>query len=163
MESIRCKISRENPWSSIQGNNQLCIFQSLFKRFTVCQVNMLFKFWVDTFNPYWQLTILTLGKLELHWDWIRKTYCNGPKKINFVVLLELNMWLGCSCHELLSRSVNRDILSKLESSMRFNYIPRFYAYFEEMHTSCTFLNDTTSVNILSLVLLASNIKIQPQG
>jgi hypothetical protein len=64
--------------------------------------------------------------------------------------------------EFHSRSVNRDVLSKMESRMKFNYIPRYYAYFEEMHTSTTFLNDTTSVNVLSVILLASNIRIQPR-
>ena len=59
------------------------------------------------------------------------------------------------------RSVNRDMLDKLDNKLKADYIPRWYVYFEKMHTSDTFLSDTTSASLLSLVLLAANISYLP--
>merc|ERR1719228_658866 len=56
------------------------------------------------------------------------------------------------------RSVNRDVLKKVSSTAWSASIPRWFTYFEKMHSSDTFIHDSTAVSPLSLLFLASNIK-----
>jgi len=63
------------------------------------------------------------------------------------------------CLEFHPKSVNRGVLAQMESTMRAEYVPRLYTYFEKMHTSSTFLNDTTAASPMCLLLLASNVKM----
>jgi len=58
------------------------------------------------------------------------------------------------------RSVNRHILDDLEKMMKKQYIPRYFVYYEVLHTTSTFLTHTTSANKLTLALLASNLYLQ---
>eukprot|EP00092_Neocalanus_flemingeri_P037030 GFUD01040313.1.p1 GENE.GFUD01040313.1~~GFUD01040313.1.p1 ORF type:complete len:850 (-),score=282.83 GFUD01040313.1:55-2604(-) len=55
------------------------------------------------------------------------------------------------------RSCNRDIVKRVSSSAWESSIPRWFTYFEKMHSSDTFLHDSTAAGPLSLLLLASNI------
>ena len=55
------------------------------------------------------------------------------------------------------RSCNRDIVKRVSSSAWESTIPRWFTYFEKMHSSDTFLHDSTAAGPLSLLLLASNI------
>ena len=55
------------------------------------------------------------------------------------------------------RSCNRDIVKRVSSANWEARIPRWFTYFEKMHSSDTFLHDSTAAGPLSLLLLASNI------
>jgi len=55
------------------------------------------------------------------------------------------------------RSCNRDIVKRVSSANWESRIPRWFTYFEKMHSSDTFLHDSTAAGPLSLLLLASNI------
>jgi len=58
------------------------------------------------------------------------------------------------------RSVNRNVLDELEKSLKQQYIPRYFVYYEVLHTTSTFLTHTTSANKLTIALLASNLILQ---
>jgi len=55
------------------------------------------------------------------------------------------------------RSCNRDVVKRVSSSAWEASIPRWFTYFEKMHSSDTFLHDSTAAGPLTLLLLASNI------
>jgi len=55
------------------------------------------------------------------------------------------------------RSCNRDIVKRVSNATWEARIPRWFTYFEKMHSSDTFLHDSTAAGPLSLLLLASNI------
>ena len=55
------------------------------------------------------------------------------------------------------RSCNRNIVKRVSSANWESRIPRWFTYFEKMHSSDTFLHDSTAAGPLSLLLLASNI------
>ena len=54
------------------------------------------------------------------------------------------------------RSCNRDIVKRVSSANWESRIPRWFTYFEKMHSSDTFLHDSTAAGPLSLLLLGSN-------
>jgi len=59
------------------------------------------------------------------------------------------------------RSTNRDILTKVKRSSQWqSSIPRWFTYFEKMHSSDTFLHDSTASSPLSLLILATNISFR---
>jgi len=76
---------------------------------------------------------------------------------------EKHSLVGCRDQplEFHPKSVNREILTQLQSTFKSDYIPRWFVYFEKMHTSDTFLADTTSANLLTLILLAANVRLVP--
>ena len=55
------------------------------------------------------------------------------------------------------RSCNRDVVKRVSNVTWGARIPRWFTYFEKMHSSDTFLHDSTAAGPLSLLLLASNI------
>ena len=55
------------------------------------------------------------------------------------------------------RSCNRDVVTRVSNATWGARIPRWFTYFEKMHSSDTFLHDSTAAGPLSLLLLASNI------
>ena len=56
------------------------------------------------------------------------------------------------------QNLNRNVITQVKSSQWGKSIPRWFTYYEKMHSSDTFIHDSTAASPLALLLLASNIR-----
>ena len=57
------------------------------------------------------------------------------------------------------RSVNRNVIKQMGGGWG-SSVPRWFTFFEKMHSSDTFIHDSTAVGPLCLLLLASNVEFE---
>ena len=77
---------------------------------------------------------------------------DGKEKFKLVTARGQNL-------EFHPRSVNRNVMKQMSGGWR-SAVPRWFTFFEKMHSSDTFIHDSTAVGPLCLLLLASNVEFE---